>query len=310
MRWANLFRSLGHQSNILTQYKNQICDLLIALHAVKSADSIERFHKRHPSKPCFVTLTGTDVFMDSNKNAKDQTKEQAQALSTMQIAARIIVLQSDMKSAIPNQMHNKIRVVYQSAKPAKKPQQHQQLQRRLNQDEFNICLLGHLRDVKDPFLILQAIKKLPQKTNVRIIHIGAALEQLCETKARSFMLADSRYHWLGELPRSLAMQHLAECNLLVMTSKSEGGPSAVSEALASDVPILSTRTSGVIGILGEKYPGLFDIGDADQLARLIAKCQDDAKFLQRLKAACASKKKLVSPAYELHTWEKILSETY
>jgi glycosyltransferase involved in cell wall biosynthesis len=48
---------------------------------------------------------------------------------------------------------------------------------------------------------------------------------------------------------------LASSRLMALTSRLEGGANAVSEAIACSVPVISSRISGSIGLLGEEYPG-------------------------------------------------------
>jgi integrase len=45
-----------------------------------------------------------------------------------------------------------------------------------------------------------------------------------------------------------------------------GGADAVSEAIACSVPVISSRISGSIGLLGEEYPGDFPVGDPRALS--------------------------------------------
>src|SRR5262245_19912849 len=61
-RWARILRSLGHRVRVAVDYADESADLMVALHAWRSAASIERFHRRHPERPLVVALTGTDVY--------------------------------------------------------------------------------------------------------------------------------------------------------------------------------------------------------------------------------------------------------
>ena len=61
------------------------CDVLIALHALRSADSIRRFHEAHPTKPLIVVLTGTDVYRDIH--------ESKEAQRSLELATRLVALQ-------------------------------------------------------------------------------------------------------------------------------------------------------------------------------------------------------------------------
>ena len=43
LRWATILKKLGHRVQVRQAYDGQSCDLLIALHALRSADSIRGF---------------------------------------------------------------------------------------------------------------------------------------------------------------------------------------------------------------------------------------------------------------------------
>ncbi len=120
--------------------------------------------------------------------------------------------------------------------------------------------------------------------------------------------ANSRYRWLGEVPRWRAVRILARSRLLVMSSIMEGGANAVSEALACRVPVLSSRISGSIGLLGKDYPGYFKVGDTQGLARLLRKVETDSDFHKGLKRHCRRLVSIVNPADERRRWRSLLQE--
>lgn len=293
LRWAALLRSLGHRVRVTTGYVGEPFDGLIALHAVKSAGSVAAFKRDHPARPVLVALTGTDVFQDGS--SADVLNE------TLRLADIIIVLQHDMARAAPTQFRPKVRVIFQSfAPPADLPAP--------RDDAFEVCVLGHLRAVKDPFLTAKAVRSLPADSRIRVLHLGGALSPEFADEARREEVSNPRYRWLGELPRPAAVRTLAGCRLLVMTSRSEGGPSAVSEAVGCGVPVLSTPTSGVVGLLGENYPGYFPFGDCAALKTLLLRCETDAEFLAGLGAACDAIRPLLAPAAERQAWQEVLAE--
>jgi hypothetical protein len=85
LRWAAILRKLGHQLVIDQVYRGAPCDLLIALHARRSFESIERFHKTYPHRPLIVVLTGTDLYRDIHRNRR--------ALRSLELATRLVGLQ-------------------------------------------------------------------------------------------------------------------------------------------------------------------------------------------------------------------------
>ncbi|MEO2090889.1 MAG: selenoneine biosynthesis selenosugar synthase SenB, partial [Gemmataceae bacterium] len=282
VRWAAILRELGHAVRILSPCprsdgpgcevpRTAGCDALIALHAVKSAPAVAEFKRAHAARPALVALTGTDIFQDGGT---------ASVLNeSLRLSDRIIALQNHMASAVPPEFRYKVRVIFQSfVPPHPLPEP--------DPDVFEVCVLGHLRTVKDPFLTAKAVRALPPESRIKVTHVGGALEPGYAEHARQEQATNRRYEWLGELPRAEAVRTLARCRLLVMSSKSEGGPSAVSEAVACGVPVLSTPTSGVVGLLGDAYPGYFPVGDCGALKVLLVRCETDPAFVAELRSAC------------------------
>jgi len=68
--------------------------------------------------------------------------------------------------------------------------------------------------------------------------------------------------------------------------------------VASGVPVLASRVSGNVGMLGSDYAGYFAAGDDQELARLLDHISGDGEFLARLKAQCAARAPLFDPAHE------------
>jgi glycosyltransferase involved in cell wall biosynthesis len=143
---------------------------------------------------------------------------------------------------------------------------------------------------------------------VRVVHCGAVLEDELRGEAERRMRENRRYVWLGALRRNETLRTIARSRLVVVSSRSEGGANVVSEAIANDVPVLSTRIEGSIGVLGDGYPGYFEVGDAADLAEKLDRAERDAAFLKRLGDACRAVKPLFDPARERAAWAQLLRE--
>ncbi|MCZ6677103.1 MAG: glycosyltransferase [Candidatus Poribacteria bacterium] len=169
-------------------------------------------------------------------------------------------------------------------------------------------MLGHLRPVKDPLRTAMAARVLPSSSRIQVVHVGSALTEDMKKAARVEAAANPRYRWLGELPRWKALRVLARSRLLSLTSEMEGGANVISEALVCSVPIISSRISGSIGLLGEDYPGYFPVGDTQALAKLLERVETDVDFYNTLKTWCNRLKPLVDPARERQSWQDLLRE--
>jgi glycosyltransferase involved in cell wall biosynthesis len=127
-------------------------------------------------------------------------------------------------------------------------------------------------------------------------------------QARAEQALNSRYHWLGELPRWKALRLLSRSRLLVLTSLLEGGANTISEAIALGVPVLASRIPGSVGLLGVDYPGYFPVGNTAALMVLLTRAETDARFYQQLRAWCRRLRPLIRPARERESWRRLLAE--
>lgn len=295
-RWARLLRKSGHRLTIETHWNGGPCDALIAIHALKSFDSIQRFHRERPGDPLIVGLAGTDLYHDLGRSRR--------ARRALEWASRIVVLHPKAPAALPARLRGKTRVIVQSS-PARR---RASVPRSRDRDGvFRVAVIGHLRPVKDPFRTALAARRLPLSSRIRVLHLGRALHPSMEARARREMARNPRYLWLGEVSHARALRILDGSRLLVVTSLTEGGANVVSEALAGGVSVLSSRIDGSVGILGSRYPGLFPVGDTPALARLLVRCESDPRFHEKLARWCARRAPLTRPAREQKAWKNLLS---
>jgi putative glycosyltransferase (TIGR04348 family) len=293
LRWSRILRDLGHDVTIRQQFDGESCDVMVALHARRSAADIQRFRRSRPKSTLVLALTGTDLYRDIHHNET--------ARHSLERADRLVLLQPHGQRELPDELAAKTRVIYQSvATPKNTP--------RPLKNVFEICVIGHLRPVKDPFRTALAVRRLPASSKIRIVHLGAALSPAMEQRALAEMKVNSRYRWLGEISRWRAMRQLARCRLLVLSSKMEGGANVVSEAIVASVPVVCSRISGSIGLLGDNYPGYFDTGDTSGLARLLIRAETDGAFYEELRSRCRRLQPRFDPARERAAWQQLLSE--
>jgi glycosyltransferase involved in cell wall biosynthesis len=153
-----------------------------------------------------------------------------------------------------------------------------------------------------------AARLLREVSRIQVLHIGGALSEDLAEQARAEAAGNRRYQWLGELPRSEALGVLARCRLLSLTSASEGGANAISEAVIAGVPVVSSHIEGSIGLLGEDYPGYFPVGDTPALANLLWRAETDTEYYHTLHGCCARLRPLFDPVREKQSWEDLLRE--
>jgi putative glycosyltransferase (TIGR04348 family) len=295
-RWARILAELGHQVQIVHDWtgpgETGECDLLVALHARRSFPAVDRFHRAYPGIPIVVALTGTDVYQD--------IENRAEARQSLEIAWRLVALQPCAVDALPAHLRGKCRVIYQSAEaaPPDPPET----------GEFRVCVLAHLRAVKDPLRAAYAARDLPGDSRVYVVHAGGVLDPELAREAEDEQRRNPRYRWLGDIPRERALSLLAGSHLLALTSRLEGGANVVSEAIAAGVPVLSSLIPGSIGLLGSNYPGYFPVGDTNALRLQMRKAETDSAFYADLQRRVRDLKPLAEPRRERKSWSALLAE--
>lgn len=290
-RWANILQALGHANSIADEWNDEACDLLIALHARRSHSSIERFRQAHPERPLIVALTGTDIYSDLPVNREAQ--------QSVDVATRVVVLQSAALDVLGKDVRGKTCVIYQSAvQPERRTQP--------PGDHFAVCVLSHLREVKDPLRAAWASRLLPASSKVRIVHAGRALDKKWGELARREERENPRYRWIGEQSHETARQLLANSQLLVLASVMEGGANAIAEAVVCGVPVLCSDVAGNVGMLGRDYTGYFRCGDTKQLAAMLRRAEVENAFMNGLRDCVRSMQQRFSPEQEVASWNRLL----
>ena len=279
-RWAQFLESQYHV-DIATgwDHAGKPPDLLIALHARRSADAVAACAAA--GLPCILVLTGTDLYRD--------IRHDDDARRSLQLARHLVLLQEAGLAELPAELHSRSHIIYQSA-PSLAPV--------LAEDgDVSVMMIGHLRAEKDPLTFMRAAV-LASAPGLQFLQVGAALD---EDLGRQASLTEARctaYRWLGNLPHADTRELLRRSQLLVVPSLMEGGANVIIESVTSGVPVLASDISGNRGMLGEDYAGYFPVGDATALARLIERYAGDAGFARQLKAGCARRAPLFAPERE------------
>ncbi len=292
-RWSKMLRELGHSMEVSQHYGGTISDLMVAMHAYRSADAILEFQKRHPEKPSILVLTGTDIYRDIPKSAK--------AREALRTADRLLTFQPLSAGELDADLQKRARMIYQSAEQTKDPPAP-------DRNTFVVSVVGHLHDIKDPLRAAMASRKLPKESNIRIVQAGDADDGQLVERARVEAMKNPRYRYLGSIPRWKVRRLIAGSHLMALSSKIEGGANVISEAIVDYIPILATRIPGNIGLLGEDYPGLFEPGDTAALTELMHQAEADEDFYQELKTRCALLARHFRPEDEQRAWDELIRE--
>jgi putative glycosyltransferase (TIGR04348 family) len=273
--------------------------LMLALHARRSADSIQAWAQAHQGRGLAVVLTGTDLYQD--------IRTDAQAQRSLELAQRLVVLQELGADALPASLRDKARVVFQST-PAR-------MALPKSDRALRAVMVGHLRAVKSPETLFEAARRLRARDDIRIDHIGDAGDADLAEQARATARECPQYRWLGALPHAQTRQRIQRAHALVHTSALEGGAHVVMEAVRSGTPVLASRIPGNVGMLGADYGGYFPAGDSAALAAALEECRagqlgkdPDSGLLARLAGQCALRAPLFDATAERAALLQLLHE--
>jgi len=264
---------------------------MIALHARRSAPSIQAWRAAFPHKPLLVVLTGTDLYRDIAVDA--------QAQRSLQLADWLVVLNDLGLQSLPATLRAKASVCLQSS-PGR-----QALPKTAR--HLRALMVGHLREEKCPQTYQAAAAHLADRGDILLDHIGNALDPALAAAAVACARQYPHYRWLGGLAHNAVRRHIQRAHVLVHASRMEGGAQVLIEAITSGTPVLASRIDGNLGLLGAGYGGCFDVGDSEALAQLLRRCRDDAAMLPALQTQCDARASRFSPAHERQTLLNLLA---
>ena len=210
LRWAVHLRALGHEVELHDAAEVDVAlagDLLIALHAEKSAGALHRWCEREDAPPAVLVMTGTDLY------ATDELSDVA--LESCDRADRIVVLHPGALDRLPADLHARVHCIPQSAVAPRAPRARQD-------DRFLALSLAHLRPVKDPLLLARAARLVPRDSRLLAQLAGASADDDFADLVRAEERDNERFQWIGALQHKDAMERLASADLLVVTSRNEG----------------------------------------------------------------------------------------
>lgn len=289
-RWSQML-ARDYRVELLDAWRGEAADVLIALHARRSAPSIAAWHAQRRG-PLALVLTGTDLYRDIDHDAAAQ--------ASLAMADRLVVLQELGLRRLPGALRERAVVCFQScpALPAvAKTGRH-----------LRVLMVGHLRNEKSPQTYFEAARRSRARRDIVWDHIGAPLDAVLGAQARALVQEQPRYHWLGALGHSATRRRIQRAHVLVHASAIEGGAHVIAEALRSGTPVLASRIDGNVGMLGADYTGYFEWDDAAALAALVARARDEPAMLAGLAAQCSRRARLFEPRRERATLLRLLSD--
>ena len=144
-----------------------------------------------------------------------------------------------------------------------------------------VLMLGRLEPEKDWPTYLRVAEALERRGRAcAFLVIGSGTE---EAALRAYVHARrlDQVHFLGY--RTNVADLLAQADLFLFTSRLEAFGVVLLEAMASDLPVVTTRTTGAMAIIENEVDGLLaEVGDVEGLANHIERMLDDGALRSRL----------------------------
>jgi glycosyltransferase involved in cell wall biosynthesis len=138
-------------------------------------------------------------------------------------------------------------------------------------DALVVGTVGRLAIEKDYPLLVRAMTPMLSE-RVRLVFVGEgaerpAIEAAIEARVRPFVTLTGARH---DVPRLLA-----SFDLFALSSKTEGLPLVLPEAMTSRLPVISTAVGGIPSVVPESVGILVPYGDSDALGAAIRRLIDD-----------------------------------
>lgn len=150
----------------------------------------------------------------------------------------------------------------------------------------DICLrvlaVGNLIRLKGFDVLIEAVARARHRGQMHVCVVGSGPERESLLALATSRGVSSCFTFAGTVPAVDMPKRFAEADVLVLSSRSEGRPNVVVEALASGLPVISTDLEGVQGMVENGDTGwLVAVDNVDALAVALDQAVSDRVELHR-----------------------------
>lgn len=150
----------------------------------------------------------------------------------------------------------------------------------LSGDAFVLLCAAEFSARKSQRTLIEAMTRLPQNAALALCGTGALLED-CKRLAADLKLG-SRVLFPGQIADMGAWYRMADA--AVTSSRSEGLPFNVMEAMHMDLPVIASAVKGHVDLIEDGETGLlFPYGDAEACAMQVRRVMDDVALREKLR---------------------------
>ncbi len=171
-------------------------------------------------------------------------------------------------------------------------------------DRFTFVSVGRLDENKNQLMQIEAMARSGLDAQLLLIGDGVMKEQL-QARAKKLGI-EHRVRFLGK--RKNPYKYLARSDVFLLTSKSEGFPNVLVEAMAVGLPVIATDCpSGPAEILGNgKFGMLVALDESEALIEAMRKLYVDESLRQNYSTIAKIRAQDFSKDTIIHRWEDLL----
>jgi glycosyltransferase involved in cell wall biosynthesis len=159
-----------------------------------------------------------------------------------------------------------------------------------------IAWVGRLSPEKGPDVFVESLAMLPASPWIAaVLGAGPTKESLRETAAR--LGIDDRIVWCGSIPNAAA--YFRAFDLFVLSSRTEGTPITLFEAMAAKIPIVATTVGGVPDVVDAESAILVPPDSPGALAKAI---RDSLGFAAAARARAEVAERRIQTTFRQGAW--------
>ena len=152
--------------------------------------------------------------------------------------------------------------------------------KKMGNEVFTIGMVGRFSKQKNQIILIKAIEKIIKAdVPIKLILMGSGkTKKNCEKYVKKSNLEENIVFVEGKFT-----DLISKLDLFVLSTKYEGLPLVVCEAMAANIPVIATNVPGVDEIIEDQVNGfLTKLNDYDDLANKVLNCINDKGLMQKL----------------------------
>jgi len=259
-----LFYFLGIRRTVEEVYREFKFDEILATWAYPDAFG-SALLARSLNKPLVIKVHGSDINITTRYFLRRKMVTWAFGQAQKVIAVSEALKQRIIDLGIPGE---KVIVIPNGVDTtAFYPQDKMECRKKLSLplDKKLVLFAGNLEMVKGIDLLIDAMAKVREDTNLVVVGAGSIKNQLTR-KVKSLGL-DGRILFAGQKAHSEIPLYMNAADLFCLPSRNEGCPNVLLEAVACRIPVVATKVGGIPEIIRSNSNGiLVNLGNSGELS--------------------------------------------